>query len=256
MTNERLCTLLLFLVAGCGDTTGNVGRSGSDLAGAAASATSDASSGGDGAGGSDGSGGGGNSGTPLLDGAPGSQLSGFNANAPEPLIVLAHRVQPDAWVIGLVDIDANGTLSGVTNCDRVRAFSPGSASLILDAPFPGSKIAGWSPDTPTPLVVLVRRSGGSTWVTAIVDVLDDGTLTGLANVDRVRVWRIDGAPPPFTDGSVANAVVPGWNPSSPGPMVLGASTNGTPGWIVAAGSIDAGGHLGDLVADRVVGWKL
>jgi hypothetical protein len=89
-----------------------------------------------------------------------------------------------------------------------------------------------------------------------VEILDDGTLTGIENVDQLRAWQLDGLSAPFHDGPVATAVVPQWNASSPGPLVLDASKQGIPGWLLGIASISTDGHLGDVVADRVVGWTL
>ncbi len=209
---------------------------------------------GDGGGSGSGDGGGGSGATLVLDGAPGSRIPSFDSANPAPLIVLARRVQPAAWVVALVDIASDGTVGGIVNYDRLRVFQPTRTTLLVDAAYPGARLSSWSPSAPVPLVLLARRSGQSTWVTGIAQILDDGTITGITNIDRVRAWRVDDVPAPFHDGAVATAVVPSWNAAAPGPLLLGASRTAMPGWIIGIASITADGHLGDIVADRIVGW--
>jgi hypothetical protein len=170
--------------------------------------------------------------------------------------VLAHRIQPDAWAIAPIDVAADGALDGLDNYDRVRVFEPGGATKVVDAAYPGAKLAGWTRATPSPLVVLARRSGQSVWVAGVVGLLDDGTLTGITNVDRVVVWRIDQAPAPFHDGDLATAIVPGWDPSAPSALVLGVEAQVDTPWFVGLGVVRPDGHLDEIVATRIVGWKL
>jgi hypothetical protein len=240
-----MCATRRLLVACCAALAacGGAGGGGDDAP------PSDSATGGDGAGG-DGAGG---DGGPVVDGPPGSRIPSFDSANPGPLIILAHRVQPDAWVVALVDIATDGAISGIVNYDRIRAFAPSSVTLLADAAYPGARLSSWNPSSPVPLVMLARRSGQTVWTTAIAQVLDDGTLTGITNVDRVRVWRVDNAPAPFHDGPLP-ATVPSWNASAPAPLILGASRTQMPGWIIAIAAIYPDAHIDDIVVDRLVGW--
>lgn len=231
-------------VAACGSSSG-----GDDDTAIDSAVSGDGNNAGDGAGGGDGGGGG----APVVDGPPGSVIPSFDSANPAPLIILAHRVQPDAWVVALVDIAANGAISGIVNYDRIRAFQPSAVTLRADAAYPGARLSTWDPSAPVPLVMLARRSGQTVWTTAIAQILDDGTVSGITNVDRVRVWRVDNAPAPFHDGPLP-ANVPSWNPSAPAPLLLGASRQQMPGWIIGIAAIYPDAHVGDIVVDRLVGW--
>jgi len=235
--------LAAVLAAGCGGGGDDDDGAGLDGAGG------DGAGGGDGSGGGDGGGGGG----PVVDGPPGSRVPGFDSANPAPLVILAHRVQPDAWVVALVDIATDGTLSGIVNYDRIRAFQPSSVTLLADAAYPGARLSSWNPSAPVPLVMLARRQGQSVWTTGIAQILDDGTVTGITNIDRVRVWRVDNAPAAFHDGPLP-ANVPAWNASAPAPLILGASRTSMPGWLIAIAAIYPDAHVGDIVVDRLVGW--
>jgi len=257
----RSAACLLFLLGACTSGGGSSSSDGGDDVsgdgedGGIDGGASPSDGGPDGDGGEDG---GAQGASVLVDGPLGSVVPGWDWGVPEPLVILAHRISPPAWVLSPAEILDDGTVAGLENVDRVRVFGfvgVGAPTSLYDGDFSGAEVSDWDPAAPGPVIAMVRREGGTTWLTSLVLIADDGSVSGNVGVDRTRLWRFDAAPGPVVDAPLADAAIPGWNPKGPGPIVILAHQDGVAVWWTGAGSVADDGALGDIVADDVLVWE-
>jgi hypothetical protein len=187
----------------------------------------------------------------------GGSVPGWNPDDPRPLVLLGR--QGTDWIATLARIaDADGSLSDNVAEEIVVWGWAAPPPLLYDGPVVGGAIPGWSADDPMPVVMLGRLDLDASWVATLASIAPDGSL-GENIADRIVVWGWPagtvGAPTLRYGGPVdAGAVLRGWDPDAPAPLVLLGRLGET--WQSTLARVGADGTLSDNFAEelRVWGW--
>lgn len=188
----------------------------------------------------------------------GGGLPGWDPEAPRPLVLLGR--QGDDWVATLAGIDENGGLFDNAAEEIVVWGWDDAPPLLYDGPVIGGAIPGWDPSDPFPVVMLAQLNGATSWYATLAQIGADGSLDQNA-AERIIVWGWPdtpaGAPTPLYAGPVdGNAMLPGWDPDVPEPLVMLGKLPIIELWVSTLARISPDGTLSDNASTelRVWGW--
>ena len=188
----------------------------------------------------------------------GGSLPGWDPDVPRPLVMLGRQGQD--WIATLAAIDETGALFDNVAEEIIVWGWDDTPPLLYDGPVIGGAIPDWSVDDPFPVVMLAQQTGTTSWATTLALIGPDGVLDqNLA--ERIVVWgwptATPGAPTSRYAGPVdAGAVLRGWNPDAPEPLVMLGRFPGEDMWVATLARIAPDGTLSDNVTTelRVWGW--
>lgn len=194
----------------------------------------------------------------LYRGPLGGVLPGWDPEVPRPLVMLGR--QGEDWIATLAAIDETGVLFDNV-ADEIIVWGWDEAPpLLYDGAVTGGAVPEWSFEDPFPVVMLARQAGTTSWAPTLAQIGPDGELDqNLA--DRIVVWgwppATTGAPTSRFAGPLdAEAVLPGWDPDAPEPLVMLGRFQGEDIWLTTLARIAPDGTLSDNVTNelRVFGW--
>jgi len=185
----------------------------------------------------------------------GGAVPGWDPDDPRPLALLGR--QGTDWIATLARIGDDGALSDNVAEEIIVWGWDAAPPLLYDGPLVGGAIPNWSADDPMPVVMLGRLDLDASWVATLASISPEGAL-GDNFADRILVWGWPPATPaapelrytgPIDDG----AVLRGWDPDAPTPLVLLGRMGDT--WQSTLVRVGADGRLSDNFAEELRVWS-
>lgn len=178
----------------------------------------------------------------------GAVIPDWNHADPRPLVAMART--GSTWWVSVARIDSAGRVSEIVADElHIWGWTSGAPDELASGPLATTRVPGWSPSAPRPLVLGARRAGD--WFVAVAQVRPDGSLTQLV-VDDVTIWGWPSGSAPEREyaGPLTDAVASPWSANAPRPLVVLANQS-APEWFISMIGIEPDGSAGGIVADTV-----